>query len=136
MRYVLAVCLILVGLGLLYFAFRHEGTSELSRSFGVAESIWGPVCGGKTPTVRTEGFAGDVAAEARWAYTQFPGGHREYTTCEIALDNRRWNLKGRRYCAVIVHEWGHLKMESRKHSTNPNSVMYPVLTNRNIPDAC
>jgi hypothetical protein len=114
--------------------YSESQTSYSSREVMVAERIWGQVCGGKTPDVMTQPFTGDTAGRATLGYTEFPGGKRVYTECTIAMDDRNWTVAS--YCGVFVHEWGHLKRESQEHSSNPNSIMYPVVTHRNRPARC
>lgn len=134
--FVILVVAALVGLAAYAVIFTERHSSYTSRAYGVSESIWGQVCGGKTPNLVTRHFDGDIAGNATWAYTEFPDGSRIYTKCEIAIDDRPWDVHSARYCAVIVHEWGHLKLETRQHSSDPDSIMYYRLSRRNIPERC
>jgi hypothetical protein len=38
------------------------------------------------------------------------------------------------YCATVVHEFGHLS--GHGHSSDPTSIMYPVLSKTNTPEVC
>ena len=79
-----------------------------TRAAAVALAIWGPVPGCDVRQ-RTE------ALPAGWlGAAQHP--------CTIIIDRRR-GLSWERYCAAVVHEWGHLK--GKPHSRNPRSIMFP-----------
>jgi hypothetical protein len=142
-RKALLILLALIAVAFIAFEFgliQHEaGEDNLSRSLGTAQHIWGPICGGRSPDiVRTnlaaEGEGADTLGKATWAWTQVLGQPKRYTTCKIEVDDRKMSRK--EYCAVIVHEWGHLKRESQKHSLDPNSIMYYRLRPQNIPESC
>lgn len=52
---------------------------------------------------------------------------------KIIMDRRDW--KWWQYCAVMVHEHGHV-IARRNHSKDPRSVMYWKLSWRNAPRKC
>lgn len=101
----------------------------LSHSVAVAEQTWGLPCGGKVPPITYKRFPADILGRAT---LRLVGG--VYVTCKIELDDRRWSAERR--CATIVHEWGHLKREDNWHSSDPDSIMYPQLSSRNVPADC
>jgi hypothetical protein len=78
-----------------------------ARAAAVALTIWGsPTCG-------------PVHHRAEW----LPRRELGYATrpCTIVVTRRR--LEWERYCATVVHEWGHLA--GRRHSRDPRSIMFP-----------
>lgn len=120
------IVILLVGAALTY---RHYEATDLDHSVAVAQRTWGPVCGGRIPEIMRKDLPVGVAGKA---ILRIVGGI--YVTCKIEIDRRDWTAE--QHCAVIVHEWGHLKREDNWHSSDPDSIMYPVLSRRNIPAAC
>lgn len=58
-----------------------------------------------------------------------------YEDCEVIFNSTRLEgLSWMKYCATMIHEFGHL--DGYPHSTNPRNVMYPALSDRNIPQVC
>ena len=78
-----------------------------ARAAAVAVAIWGvPPCG-------------PVGHGAEW----LPAGELGYAQpalCRIVVTRRR--IGWERYCATVVHEWGHLV--GRRHSRNRRSIMW------------
>lgn len=52
-------------------------------------------------------------------------GLAEADTCRITLDPEVFDRPTGSVCMVVIHEVGHLL--GFQHSSNPNSLMYPVL---------
>lgn len=82
-------------------------------------------------------------AEAKW-FSQARNS-RWFFDCSITFntDPRKIRTSFWHYCAAVIHEYGHLSGFYRKggpndglHSSNRNHIMYPVLTERNIPNVC
>lgn len=91
----------------------------------VAASIWGPLPAEKCP------YGPQVVSQT------LPGqviGRAEVPGCKMWLDPAIGKLPEGQQCAVIVHEFGH--MRGHKHSTRPRSVMFPMISRRNVPSAC
>lgn len=133
-KFLLAAILVALGVALLWVTFNSRVDYSSDGPFAVAEHTWGDVCGPLEPKIEydklpTPGQAG----EARTQWIDLPGGGRQYTECTIRLDRRRIHGQ-QQFCAVVVHEYGHLA--GHGHSNDPNSVMYPKATKRNIPAAC
>jgi len=102
-----------------------------TRAVDIAKTVWGrEACGGSI-TLREASLPGRQSGEATWLETKLPT-RTVRSRCVINIDNRDWS--DARYCGVIVHEYGHLL--GKQHTRNRNSIMYPVMTNRNIPAAC
>ena len=82
-------------------------------------------------------------AEAKW-FSQARDS-RWFFDCSITFntDPRKIRTTFWHYCAAVIHEYGHLSGFYEKsgpnkgmHSSQRNSVMYPVLTEQNIPKVC
>ena len=43
--------------------------------------------------------------------------------CRIVI-TRSKRLPWEKYCAIVIHEWGHL--DGHRHSRNPRSIMFPT----------
>jgi hypothetical protein len=74
---------------------------------------------------------GRIAQAGWYAFGLTP---RVYLRCSITFDARRIRISFALYCAVVVHEFGHLS--GHPHVRDPRDIMYPVLTRRNIPATC
>lgn len=79
-------------------------------------------------------------AQAHWHYdTDVP---QVYFSCQITFNSsRRFTYVV--FCAAMVHEYGHLAgfyeqggYSKGAHSQNSRHVMYPILSQRNIPGVC
>ena len=75
----------------------------------IAHSIWGGVPGCMAVHHHREWMA-----RTQLGYAMPP--------CTIVITRRR--LDWERYCAIVIHEWGHLT--GHRHSANPRSIMYPT----------
>lgn len=105
------------------------GATRQARAQAIALRYWdGTKCDG-TIRIVTRPLPYLTLAHATFMVT-LSGG---YTNCAIVFNSRRWESFPR-YCAVMVHEYGHL--DGKHHSADPWSVMYPVLSWRNVPHAC
>ena len=107
---------------------------NVEASRGVAQSIWGPVCGGTRVRVRYSQLKEGQTGEASYAFD--PGRPRDaspFRRCRVTI-NPVIRLSRREFCAVVVHEFGHLA--GKEHVGNPRNVMYPRLSRQNIPAAC
>lgn len=84
------------------------------------------------------GFS-DVVADARWS----AGDSSTYFDCRIVFNLDHVAISFVYFCAALMHEYGHLSgwrephgLDGGIHSRDPTSIMYPVLSARNIPKAC
>lgn len=133
MRKLLLIVAVVLSVAILWVLLNEHAQINSTGSLAVAEKTWGDVCGNLEPQIKTEDLSGRKSGKAVLKWIELPGGGRQYTTCEILIDpaTRR---RGRTYCAILVHEYGHLAGED--HSPNPDSVMYFKITRRNIPRDC
>jgi hypothetical protein len=98
-------------------------------AFAVARDVWGPVCEDRGITVRWVTFDPKSRLGQRyrtWARTFGPDCLVEFN--RTIHDDPSWRSKVYSwpwFCTLVVHEYGHLI--GRNHSTNPASVMYPVI---------
>jgi hypothetical protein len=81
-------------------------------------------------TYRYRDLPGQTIAQAEWYSSALAPTH--YLQCTITFDDRR--LPYAAYCAVVVHEFGHL--DGHLHSRDPHSVMFPFLSDLLIPSEC
>jgi hypothetical protein len=98
----------------------------------IAERYWGGTnCVGPIK-FRYQPFPWNVLAFASYDFTS---DSNDFLNCSVNFNsNRAAGLSYAKYCAIMVHEYGHLN--GRDHSTNPRSVMYPAITSLNIPRVC
>lgn len=92
----------------------------------IALATWGMAPCGHVQQREVNALPQGVPADAAaWVY--YPGYlYPRRLRCTIyyyGRDPRPWLWW--RVCAATVHEWGHLT--GHRHSTDPNSPMYPVL---------
>ena len=84
---------------------------------------------------------GRTIAKSYWSFD--PAAPTKYLTCSITFNPQRIREGFFLYCAAVVHEFGHLSGFYEKggpnngaHSSNPYNIMYPILTQKNIPKTC
>jgi Matrixin len=72
-------------------------------------------------------------AEAQWATAS---DSSNYLDCHVTFntDPTRIRTTFWHYCAAVVHEYGHLA--GHGHSTDRTSVMFPSLSDANVPKTC
>lgn len=134
MRKVLLVIAIVLSIAIVYVLLNEHRQINSSGSLAVAQRTWGDVCGNLDPQIKTKNLADPKASgEAVAKWLELPGGGRQYTTCDILIDPKT-KRSGRVYCAILVHEYGHLA--GKDHVNDPNSIMYFKITKRNIPHGC
>lgn len=122
----------LLALGVALAVRVDEDHDSTSRAVASAQQFWGSLpCDGNI-NIHYADLPSGQAGEARHQEITLPTGQKLIQNCEIAIDRRRWGQ--RLYCGIVVHEVGHLR--GREHSNNRNSVMYPVLSERNLPHVC
>jgi hypothetical protein len=100
----------------------------------LARARWGPTRCADGIVYRYSRLGYQVIAQAHWwFYTDSP---KVYRGCYIvfSVDPRRVPTRFAYYCAAVFHEFGHLS--GLGHSKNPYSVMYPVISRKNVPGAC
>lgn len=101
------------------------------RALNVAQNFWGEskcIYQDNIPIIYRP-MVHNVLARAH--YLIYPDGY--FRQCWIVVNSNRV-LDWPHFCAMITHEYGHL--DGKRHSANPYSVMYPVLTLKNIPRVC
>src|SRR3954462_1942696 len=96
-----------------------DAPARLPASLPIARAAWpGSPCAGR----ETVHLSGDAALRAQAPALAGPGdelnGMAEPDTCEVWLAG---DLTARTFCAVLVHELGHLA--GREHTTTPGDVM-------------
>lgn len=138
---VLVIVGIVLALGIAFgwFVGTHidlkNDTVKVQRSTGleqgakVSKEFWGTVCGGQVSTTFVP-LADGIAGQATAAVDQETGNA---TQCSVAITTKQ-KFKPRTLCAIKVHEDGHLA--GKGHSSDPNNIMYPKITAKNIPAAC
>lgn len=106
-----------------------KGQGDLIQGEAVARQIWGPVCSGEDVDTT---FAPLEGNQAGLAQSLISAGNVRFR-CHVTIDNSKAYKKAK-LCAIVVHEYGHL--DGKDHSNDPNDVMYPTITNKNIPQGC
>lgn len=105
---------------------------RLATAVAVAVHIWGDVCHGQV-AVTFAPLEAPTEAQAVYAYDPDNPAASSFINCSVVITSlHKYDYTD--FCAVIVHEYGHL--DGREHSTNRRSVMYPYLTDLNTPDRC
>ena len=100
--------------------------NRTAKAKAIAEKYWETGC-------FDYGFHRLSMDRAGYAYYYFDQATRK--RCHVYLDpdetkGMRWPL----YCGLIVHEYGHLA--DQDHSADPDSIMYPWISKRNVPLLC
>ena len=124
--------------------------SPLAEAQAAAIQYWGgDPCGGNVTvtfaTVLPDGSSGGVALSTIWAVTTFngPAGFMDwnappasYTSCVITIARLWWPGWWRGadfpvFCALLVHEYGHLWGHADTATDSPQSITYPAITAQN-----
>jgi hypothetical protein len=129
------VLIVAVFTALVIVQFQHEEaviTGRAARDIPKAQQFWGQAACGNNIKIVTKQLGGQTGGLARTGTITLPTGEVRIVSCKITMDRRRWSET--RYCAVLIHEYGHLL--GHGHSSNPSDIMYPASTNRNIPQIC
>lgn len=100
----------------------------LTHSEHVARAIWGNVCAGDVTV--SYGALSDSEEMGEADYWIQPDG--TYTGCQVTISPR--SMSNAMLCTVVVHEYGHLA--GHEHSSDPDSIMYPIVSRRNMPYRC
>lgn len=105
---------------------------QQQRDVTIARRYWGGTkCDAPAP-IQYKRLRYSVLAYSDF-YINQPGDY--YTNCRVVLNSVRIPTESAaKLCAVLVHEYGHLA--GRHHVSDPYSIMYPMITNKNIPGAC
>jgi hypothetical protein len=110
---------------------------EVKRAARIAEHFWGGTrC--LHISYHYRDLPGKKIAVAKWYSSNLSS--RSYFQCSITFDTQKISISHVLYCAVVVHEFGHLSgyqgLNNQFHSKNPKNIMYPVMSLRNIPKIC
>jgi hypothetical protein len=111
--------------------FAGISSREVRRPIAVARTIQGTVCHGDVK-VRRGQLAPRQLGQANYTYYGGPRDWQTYRNCVITITTKQ--LSPTRLCAVMAHEWGHLR--GKAHVSDPTQLMYPRLNARNIPRSC
>ncbi|SRR6266496_687683 len=133
MARILCICLILAMLaGSVRVAQNIRISRDQNKSQEIAARYWnGTKCDGHIG-LRYIPMEWRTLAFADYYFVQ---GSQRFFDCYVYFNSRRVSgLSFSKYCAIMVHEYGHLN--GRGHSRNPYSIMYPKITSRNIPKVC
>lgn len=101
------------------------------RALNIAQNFWGATKCIYQDTIPIIYRPMTYSVLARAHYWIYPDG--SFRQCWIVVNSNRV-LDWSHFCAMIIHEYGHL--DGKRHSTNPYSIMYPLLTSKNIPRVC
>lgn len=105
---------------------------ELTLAATKADNYWhGTNCSGDI-TYKYKSWQGSRAALSTWTY--YTAAPSTFLDCTITFNTRKLNVSPAVYCAVVVHEYGHLN--GKMHVRNPYNIMYPVISRKNIPRTC
>lgn len=100
----------------------------LERGAKVSKEFWGTVCDNQIVTTFAP-LEDGVAGQASSAVDQ-TGKHSQ---CSVIITTRD-TFSAKVLCAIKVHEDGHLA--GKGHSSTSTNIMYPKITEKNIPPAC
>jgi hypothetical protein len=116
----------------------HRAAGLVSVATAKAEAYWGGTrCQDIEVTYRR--LDDRRIAEAEWRTSELDP--RVYISCSITFDTSAISFS--HFCATVVHEYGHLAgfheergPDGGLHSTNKRKVMYPVISDGNVPKTC
>jgi hypothetical protein len=116
----------------------HRAPALVALAVASAEKRWGGTrCEGIELLYRRLGT--DLIAEAEWDPSELDP--TVYQHCSITFDTSLISFP--HYCATLVHEYGHLAGFREEggpdlglHSRNRQNLMYPVISDSNVPRAC
>lgn len=96
----------------------------------IAADIWGGTRCEARPPIVVAPIGRAYLAESQWSERD----NGTYYDCKILYSRAYTKVEFAYYCAIIVHEYGHL--DGKEHSSNPYSVMHATLTRKGIPRKC
>ena len=112
--------------------FSGISQAQAKRPVAVAKAIQGTVCNNDVTVGRGQLSSPNQLGQANWVYYGGPHEWQKYRDCRITITTKK--LSPSRLCGVMVHEWGHLR--GKEHVSNPNRIMYPILTRKNLAPGC
>lgn len=97
------------------------GTPAFEQAREIARAYWGVEACGGTFTVSWLPVEGTINARSGWANLRSQYDHPELnTSCVITFNSAQtWNWK--RFCSILVHEYGHLT--GHPHTETPGDIM-------------
>ena len=111
--------------------FAGISSRQVRRPIAVARTIQGTVCQGDLKLRRGQ-LAPRQLGQANFTYYGGPREWQKYRNCVITITTKQ--LSPTRLCAVMVHEWGHLR--GKLHVSDPTQIMNPRVSARNTPRSC
>ena len=116
----------------------HRAAALVSLATAKAEGYWGGTrC--QDIEVAYRRLDDRSIAEAEWRTSDLDP--EVYDRCSITFDTSAISFA--HFCATVVHEYGHLAgfheergPDGGLHSTNKRKVMYPVISDDNVPKTC
>jgi len=82
-------------------------------------------------------------AAARWY--SYKRSSAKYFQCSVTFNTnpQKVEISFYHYCGALIHEFGHLEgyhqiggLDDGSHARNKRNIMYPVLSDANIPETC